>query len=106
MTAPIAPRSIQPADGTEAARLWRAAHDLEGVFISQLFQAMRQTVSRDDGILSTGPESDMFSSMLDEVLGQLAARRYGDGLGEVLYRQLSRQSSDAHGKEDGAEATK
>lgn len=72
-------------------RLWQAAHDLEGVFLAQLFQAMRKTVPQDEGFLASSSSEDMFSAMLDEMLGKLAAERLEGGMGDALYRQLSRR---------------
>lgn len=72
-------------------RLWQAAHDLEGVFLTQLFQAMRSTVPQDEGFLASSSSEDMFSAMLDEMLGKMAAERLEGGMGDALYRQLSRR---------------
>ena len=61
-------------------RLWQAAHDLEGVFLTQLFQAMRSTVPQDEGFLASSSSEDMFSAMLDEMLGKMAAERLEGGM--------------------------
>ncbi len=73
--------------------LWQAAHDLEGVFMAQLFQAMRSTVPQGEGFLESSNSEDIFSAMLDEVLGKVAAERLKGGMGDALYRQLSRRIS-------------
>ncbi|HYC33284.1 MAG TPA: rod-binding protein [Gemmatimonadales bacterium] len=70
------------------SRLRQAAHQLEGVFMAQLFQAMRATVP-DSG--DAGGGQAMFTSMLDDELAARAADRMHRGLGEALYRQLSRR---------------
>jgi flagellar protein FlgJ len=71
-------------------RLREAAHDLEGVFLSQMFKAMRDTVPREEGLFGSSEGEDMFSEMLDEVFGKLAAQQLKGGVGDALYRQLSR----------------
>lgn len=71
-------------------RLWEAAHDLEGVFLSQLFKAMRDTVPKSEGIFGSSGGEEMFSEMLDEIFGQIAAQQLKGGIGDALYRQLSR----------------
>ncbi len=76
-------------------RLREAARDLEGVFLSQLFRAMRDTVPQGEGFLATSGGEDMFAEMLDEVFGQIAARRLRGGIGDALYRQLSRRVTAA-----------
>lgn len=72
-------------------RLREAAHDLEGVFLSQLFKAMRATVPKSEGFFGSSGGEDMFSEMLDEIFGQVAAQQLEGGVGDALYRQLSRR---------------
>ena len=86
---PIAAGLTVQAAG-QAARLRKAAHDLEGVFVNELFKAMRETVPQ-DGILSEDPGRDLFTGMMDERLAESYAERSQGGLGEALYRQLSRR---------------
>jgi Rod binding domain-containing protein len=71
------------------AALRKVAHQLEGVFLAQLFQAMRQTVPQESGFDGGSGES-MFQSMQDDLVASKAAERSMNGLGESLYRQLSR----------------
>ena len=83
--------------GAEDQRLWQAAHDLEGVFLTQLFRAMHDSVSQGEGVGSPTLGEDLFTSMLDEILGQLAAERQNGGLGDALYRHLRQHVSSAGG---------
>ena len=72
------------------AQLRRMAHELEGVFLNQLFKAMRESVPQDEsGEAESGRE--LFTSLLDERLASLAAERSKSGLGEALYRQMARR---------------
>ncbi len=80
-----------PVPDREQARLWKATHDLEGVFLSQLFRAMRETVPDDEGLLSSTMGEEIFSAMYDETISALAARQMHRGLGDALYRQLSQR---------------
>jgi flagellar protein FlgJ len=75
------------------ARLRKAAHELEGLFVAELFKAMRATVP-EDGILSQAPGQDLFQGMMDDRIADLYAGRSSHGLGEALYRQLSRRLPD------------
>jgi hypothetical protein len=84
-----APRDAAPARATRA-ELRRLAHALEGVFLNQLFQAMRQSVPRGQGPLAPGSGEEMFTSLMDESLSRQAAERMSRGVGEALYRQLAR----------------
>ncbi len=87
-----------PATATEAqrAKLRALSHQFEGVFLDQLFKAMRQTVPQ-GGFLAKSPGEEMFTSMLDERVADVAAQRMERGLGEALYRQLSRRLEAAAG---------
>lgn len=82
--------SPKPSEALAAqqAKLRKAAHQLEGVFISHLFQAMRESVPQNE---DTGMGQEMFTSMLDDQLASRAADQLHRGLGEALYRQLSRR---------------
>lgn len=86
----VTPPAPKPPDGLTAdqARLRKAAHQLEGVFLGHLFQAMRESVPQSGADASMGQE--MFTSILDDELASRAADQFHKGLGEALYRQLSR----------------
>jgi len=70
------------------AKVRKLAHDLEGVFLNQLFQAMRQSVPQ-DGVIDAAPGQEMFTQLFDEKLANEASNRMTRGLGEALYRQLA-----------------
>jgi flagellar protein FlgJ len=85
---------VAPAAQDDArAKLRKASHDLESVFVNELFKAMRETVP-DDGILSQDPGQDLFTGMLDERIAQSYAGQGKTGIGEALYHQLSRRLPD------------
>ena len=85
----IGPRTPGPAtpssDGAE--RLRATARQLEGVFVEQMFKAMRETVP-EDGAISGGSGEAMFTGMLDQSLAEEVPTRWSNGLAEALYRQL------------------
>jgi peptidoglycan hydrolase FlgJ len=78
--------AVAPADSR--ARVRQLAHDLEGVFLNQLFQAMRRSVSQ-DGAIDSAPGQEMFTQLFDEKIANEASRHMTHGLGEALYRQLA-----------------
>jgi Rod binding domain-containing protein len=91
-TGPVIPAPAPNGTGALAAqreKLRKAAHQLEGVFLGHLFQAMRDSVPQGDGESSLGQQ--MFTSILDDELATRAADQLHRGLGEALYRQLSRR---------------
>jgi len=70
------------------AKLRKAADGLEGMFMRQLFSAMRAAVPQGgDGMGNAG--GSLFTEMLDDALADRAATRMHDGLSQALYRQLS-----------------
>jgi flagellar protein FlgJ len=73
---------------TEAERLRKVARDLEGVFVEQMFKAMRETVP-EGGVTDGGSGEAMFTGMLDQHLSAATPARWEHGLAEVLYRQLA-----------------
>jgi len=67
----------------------RAAADLmEGAFFQELFKALRATVP-ESGLLGGGGGEEVFSSLMDQHLAEVAAGRLERGLGEALYRRLA-----------------
>jgi flagellar protein FlgJ len=89
--------SAAPPSAAAHAKLREAAHDLEGLFVAELFKAMRATVP-EDGILSQAPGQDLFQGMMDDRIADLYAGRSQGGLGDALYRQLSRRLPDEGGR--------
>lgn len=76
-----------PANGDRISRLHRATTDLEGVFVEQLFKAMRETVPR-DGLTEGGSGEEMFTALLDQKMASVAPSRWEHGLSDALLRQL------------------
>ncbi len=70
------------------AELKKVAGQLEGLFVQQLFKAMRDTVPQEDGIVSGGSGEEIFTSLMDEHLAAETPRHWEGSLGAALYRQL------------------
>ena len=88
MTSISTPQPLSQAlPSSEDAKLRRATQELEGVFVQELFKAMRETVP-EGGIVDGGPGEDMFSSMMDQTISAEAASGWERGIGAALYRQL------------------
>jgi Rod binding domain-containing protein len=92
------------AAASPRARLRVASHQLEGMFVRQLFEAMRKSTQTSSSS-ETSPGGEMFTSMLDDALADRAAQKFDHGIGEALYRQLSRglppEPAESAGKESG-----
>ncbi|MEP7381246.1 MAG: rod-binding protein [Gemmatimonadota bacterium] len=79
-------------------RLKKVVGQLQGVFVEQLFKAMRETVPT-DGVTDGGPGEAMFSGMMDQHLADALPGQWEHGIGESLYRQLRPQLSRSTGPE-------
>ncbi len=97
-----------PATGPSApprdAKLQQAVSDLEGVFVQQLYKAMRESVPQQEGIVSGGAGEDMFTALMDEHLAAETPKHWERGLSNALYRQLSRHLDIAPTPTDAASA--
>lgn len=80
----------QHSPAGDLEKLRRLSKEFEGLFLKQMFDAMRSSVPKSDLIESSLAE-ETFTSMLDEHLANEAASRSRGGLGDALYRQLSRR---------------
>jgi peptidoglycan hydrolase FlgJ len=88
-----------PEQGSQEEKLRKVARDLEGVFVAELFKAMRETVP-EGGVVSGGMGEEMFTSMMDQHLAPLTAEGWQGGIGDALYRQL-RGAVEAQAKAEG-----
>jgi peptidoglycan hydrolase FlgJ len=73
---------------TDEARLRKTAGQLEGVFVQQLFKAMRDTVPQDEGAIGAGTGEDMFTGLMDQHLAADTPTQWAHGLAEAAYKQL------------------
>ena len=85
------PREARPRE----ARLLEAVQQLEGVFVQQLYKAMRESVPQDGGIVSGGTGEEMFTALMDQHLAAETPSHWERGLSDALYRQLSRHLAPA-----------
>ncbi len=83
--APAAPLS---AKDQRDATLMKSASQLEGMFVQQLYKAMRETVPQQEGIVSGGAGEDIFTGLLDQHLAAETPKQWEHGIAQALYRQL------------------
>lgn len=92
MSAPIRPitagSDLSLTTGRPNPRLAKSAQQLEGLFVQQLFTAMRETIPT-DGPMSGGPGGEMFTAMLHEHLAELVPARWDRGLSASIVDQLA-----------------
>lgn len=70
------------------ATLMKSASQLEGMFVQQLYKAMRETVPQQEGIVSGGAGEDIFTGLLDQHLAAETPKQWEHGIAQALYRQL------------------
>ena len=75
---------------TRETKLKNAAQQLEGMFVQQLYKAMRDTVPQQDGIVTGGAGEDIFTGLMDQHLAAETPKHWENGLSKALYRQLHR----------------
>jgi flagellar protein FlgJ len=91
-----APKTPQtPEQAAKDASLKKVAGQLEGVFVQQLFKAMRDTVPQKDGFVSGGQGEDIFTSLLDEHTAAETPKHWKGGIAETLYRQLQAKNASS-----------
>ncbi len=69
------------------ARLKDTSGKLEGVFVEQLFKAMRETVPQ-DGIADGGQGEEIFSGMFDQKLADQVPAQWHRGIASALMKEL------------------
>lgn len=69
------------------ARLKDTSGKLEGLFVEQLFKAMRDTVPQ-DGLTSGGQGEDIFTGLMDQKLADEVPSQWHRGIASALVREL------------------
>ncbi|MDQ8153262.1 MAG: rod-binding protein [Gemmatimonadota bacterium] len=88
MTRIDAPSAAHQPDATDRlARLKDSSAKLEGLFVEQLFKAMRETVPQ-DGLTSGGQGEEIFSSLLDQKLADEVPAQWQRGITSALVKEL------------------
>lgn len=69
------------------ARLKDSTAKLEGLFVEQMFKAMRETVPQ-DGIAGGGQGEEIFNSLLDQKLADDVPGQWHRGIADALFKEL------------------
>lgn len=85
----------RPVDPATDRKLRDTAKQLEGLFVQQMFKAMRETVPQQEGIVSANAGEDMFTGLMDQHLAAETPSQWQGGLAESVYRQLRGQVTAA-----------
>jgi flagellar protein FlgJ len=99
------PMPLAAPKESDDARLKKTAQQLEGVFVEQLYKAMRETVPQGEGVVDGGSGADMFKGLMDQRLAAETPTQWAHGLAAAAYRQLRHALPGAEpteGAHDGA----
>ena len=91
MIAPSVSGAGTSIDPREAA-MKKAAADLEGLFVQQLYKSMRDSVSSDGGLVEKSQGEEIFAGLMDERLAADTGTRWHRGLGDAIYRALQQKA--------------
>lgn len=78
----------QPTVPERLARLKDTSGKLEGVFVEQLFKAMRDTVPQQDGIVDGGQGEEIFTGLMDQKLADEVPAQWKRGIADALMKEL------------------
>ena len=74
-------------------KIKKACSDFEAIFIKQMLDSMRKTVEK-TSLLSGGMAEDIFEDMIYDEYAKKMSNTGNFGLKDILYRQLSTESSE------------
>lgn len=77
-------------------QLKKACTDFESVFISKLWQEMKNTVPKEGYLHSR--QGEMYASMFDQAFAEKMAENGGIGLADMLYKQLQAKLKNVSGE--------
>ncbi len=70
--------------------------DFESIFIKQMIKGMRRTVIK-SGLFEESNQKDIYQDMFDQQVAREIARGKGIGLGDKLYKSLSKKQNTGGG---------
>ena len=77
-------------DKNDEKELKKACQEFEGILLDMMYKQMKATVPKSD-LIPSDIGNDIFQSMLDEKLVEEASTSNSFGLGDILYKQLSKK---------------
>ena len=88
-------RDARVVGGAEGARvdkkskLYEQCQEFESIFVKMMLKEMRNSVDKQDSLVSGGWAEDIYSDMLDDEYSKSMAKNAGFGLSDQLYKQLA-----------------
>ncbi|MFH1671940.1 MAG: rod-binding protein [Pseudomonadota bacterium] len=91
-TTPSLSNTPNNVNAAEKKRLKKACKDFEAIFIANMLKEMRKSIPK-SGFLESSSGSDIYRSMMDQKVAEKIANDRGLGMGEMLFKQLRRYTS-------------
>ena len=88
------------AEKGDDAQLKQVCKEFEGIFLNMMYKQMKATVPK-SGYLESDYGTEMYNTMMDETLVETMSQK-GIGLGDYMYRQLSKQYLNTGSSETAA----
>ena len=85
----ISPSQVKKAAIDKTSELYKACQDFETLFIKQMLDSMRKTLSKADDIQGTGPGQDLYNDMLYEEYAKKMSSTGQFGIADMIYQQVS-----------------
>jgi Rod binding domain-containing protein len=90
---------------TEKKRLFRAAKDMESLFLYQLLKSMRKTIPKsslgENSPMNDGHGKDIYTQMFDQELASLMSGRGDRSIAAALFRSMEKTLDAQYGQESG-----
>jgi flagellar protein FlgJ len=87
MIANVGAATPHTAGPSQDAKLRQSAQHLEGIFVQEMYKAMRETIPS-DGPFGGGSGEQMFTGMLDGKIAADTPARWQHGLSDAIYKSL------------------
>jgi peptidoglycan hydrolase FlgJ len=98
----VQPPAMPPSDlaPQQAAKLWKAAKDFEGMALGEMLAPMFETVDTSGGMFGGGQAEQMWRPMLVQEIGKQMAASGGIGLAVPVFEAMLR-AQEAKGMKQG-----
>ena len=80
---------LRAQKSSEPDKLKKACREFESIFLAYLMKRMRATVPKTD-LFGSQRDEEIFRDMMDDEIARSASEKQGLGLGDLIYKQLSR----------------
>jgi flagellar protein FlgJ len=81
--------NLQMPQGTGEQKLQQVATEFESLFVKQMLDSMRDTLSKEDDLLSGGFAEEVFEDMLYEEYARMMAATGSLGIADLITQQYA-----------------